>query len=147
MNAALSDFGNRASGESRCLRYDTVELSEGEDDQYAAKQQPWKTVVLDVTYKTLTGITLFQKRISLDRDWNGNSASGRVPWRRTISISISPWDISRSANTPLVTSYDMIIRVVIPSRRKTDSLRVNASRVYYDTLPSLEMRDFGNPKK
>lgn len=98
-----------------------LRIPQKEDSKYDF-DQPWRYSVVRFTYRDLSGRTLARTTVDFSRDWKGNSSPGGRS-KRQIGIRISPWSRFASEEFPPVVDYDLVVEILVPSKRDSDFLR------------------------
>lgn len=85
--------------------------------------QPWKFVKIQFLFKDMDGNVFFRKNVDFSKDWAGGAVMGRPFAYSRIGVEIFPRDMWSAYDYK---NYDLVIKVINPSKRSTDVITINA---------------------
>lgn len=100
-----------------------------EEASATRNDQPWRQCLIRASLTTPEGVPFFTRTLDLSKDWNGDASAGRNSRRRSLRLVFTGGNFGRTSPLPRHLSYDLVIQVLRPSSRATDSLRVEALTV------------------
>jgi hypothetical protein len=89
--------------------------------------QPWRSAVFEISFVDTSGTLLHSRVIDL-AELNWGSGPGRNGSHRNLTIPVARWSTyGFGPPPPHVLNYDLIVRVIRPSGRKSDQITLEES--------------------